>query len=229
MNIPQSNDQPIIPSNIPQNDDQPLMQNDLLPNNEQMIIAIDNSQNIHINDNNINNNGYFYIEPNDFMILENQQKISFRNIERKTGILKKFIIVLSFFIFFILSGFLTAVISFIGFPGIIIAFIGFCCSSIYAFGPYNSCNEGFINYNSANKNIEIKTNFMKDTYIRLDNIDKIIMEDNAEGSIFYFISKSGAKNEFLKMPLVRGVPFKKGEVILNDFINFWKKKEGYII
>ena len=76
-----------------------------------MIIAIDNSQNIHINDNNINNNGYFYIEPNDFMILENQQKISFRNIERKTGFLKiKFLIVFSFFIFFIFSGFLTALV-----------------------------------------------------------------------------------------------------------------------
>ena len=69
---------------------------------------------------------------------------------------------------------------------------------------------------------------MKDAYIRLVNITKIIMEDNEEGSIFYFISKSGAKNEFLKMPLVRGVPFKEGKVILNDFINFWKKKKDVL-
>ena len=70
---------------------------------------------------------------------------------------------------------------------------------------------------------------MKDTCIRLDNCDKIIMEDNEEGSTFYFISKSGTKYEFLKLPLVKGVPFKEGKAILNDFIIFWKKKEGYII
>ena len=52
------------------------------------------------------------------------------------------------------------------------------------------------------------------------------MEDNDKGSIFYIIAKSGEKTEFLKLPLVKGVPFKEGEEILNDFIEYWKNKDG---
>ena len=52
------------------------------------------------------------------------------------------------------------------------------------------------------------------------------MEDNDKGSIFYIITKSGEKTEFLKLPLVKGVPFKEGEEILNDFIEYWKNKDG---
>ena len=51
------------------------------------------------------------------------------------------------------------------------------------------------------------------------------MEDNTENSVFYFINQSQEKIEFLKLPLSKGVPFKEGEEILNDFINYWKKKE----
>ena len=231
MNIPQNGGRTIILSNIPKNEDQPLIQDYLPPNDDQMIIPNDNSQNNHVNGNHINNDGYFYIEPNDFMILEGQQKISFRNIGRNTGFpKKKFVIVLSFFIFFVFSGFLTGiVVGYLCSPLVVISFVCFCCSSIYASGVCNSCNESYIYYNLGSKNIEIKINFMKDAYIRLDNCDKIIMEDNEEGSTFYFISKSGTKYEFLKLPLVKGVPFKEGEPILNDFIIFWKKKEGYII
>ena len=51
------------------------------------------------------------------------------------------------------------------------------------------------------------------------------MEDKTDGSFYFFITQSKEKIEFLKLPLIGGIPFKEGEEILNDFINYWKKKE----
>ena len=84
-------------------------------------------------------------------------------------------------------------------------------------GCCKNCKNTYIYYNIENKNIEI--NLDTNINISLDSIEKILMEDNINGSIFYIITKSGEKTEFLKLPLVNGVPFKEGEEILNDFIN----------
>ena len=112
------------------------------------------------------------------------------------------------------------------FPIIIIAIIGFVISSLWNAGAFTCCTpKSFVYYNINNKNLEINC-LKKIINISLGSIDKIIMEDNVKGSIFYIITKSGEKTEFLQMPLIRGLPFKEEEEILNDFIEYWKKKEG---
>ena len=51
------------------------------------------------------------------------------------------------------------------------------------------------------------------------------MEDSNENSIFYFVTNLNEKIKFLVLPLKKGVPFKEGEDILNDWCNYLKNKK----
>ena len=239
MDFAQNNNQPITTSDFPQNYNQQMMPNgdsqnfnnyNNYPqyNNNQPIIPNDSynqNQNMFVNDHHINNFGYFYIMPNNFMNLQSQQKIIINT--NKVGFSpKRFALVMFFFILFPIGGVLTGITGGACFPIVIIAFIGFVISGFWSTGALTCCNpKSFVYYNKDNKNIEIHY-LKKIINTSLDSIDKIIMEDNDKGSIFYIITKSGEKTEFLKLPLIRGVPFKEGEEILNDFIEYWKKKDG---
>jgi hypothetical protein len=195
------------------------------PNINEPIIVNNYSEN-EINNNpiknhHINNYGYFYIEQNHFMNLQNQQKIM---IQTKNNSLL-LIIIISFIFFIIL--FVLGIISTGNtegalFPIIIILGVGLVVTMICMIGVCSS--KSFIYYNKETHNIEV--NCLKNKFnLSLDLIEKIIMEDNTENSVFYFINQSQEKIEFLKLPLSKGVPFKEGEEILNDFIDYWKKKE----
>ena len=195
------------------------------PNINEPIIVNNYSEN-EINNNpiknhHINNYGYFYIEQNHFMNLQNQQKIMIQT--RNNGLsVTNIIFLIFFFILFAIGGFLTGVTGGACFPIIIIAWVGFAVTSICSSGVCSP--KSFISYNKETHNIEV--NCLKNKFnLSLDLIEKIIMEDNTENSVFYFINQSQEKIEFLKLPLSKGVPFKEGEEILNDFINYWKKKE----
>ena len=196
------------------------------PNINEPIIVNNYSEN-EINNNNpikdhhINNYGCFYIEQNHFMNLQNQQKIMIQT--RNNGLsVMSIIFFIFFFILFAVGGILTGMTRGACFPIIIIAWVGFAVTSICSTGVCSS--KSFIYYNKETHNIEV--NCLKNKFnLSLDLIEKIIMEDNTENSVFYFINQSQEKIEFLKLPLSKGVPFKEGEEILNDFIDYWKKKE----
>ena len=228
----QNNGQPIITNNFPQNYNQPMMNNGYDPNFNNFNNFPQGNNNPPLNPNDfpyqnshhINNYGYFFIMPNNFMNLESQQKIVINTAQIGFSP-KRFAVVMFFFILFAVGGVLTGLTQGAAFPIIIIAFIGFAVSSAWSAGAFRCCSsKNFVYYNTNNKNLEIHCS--KKINNSIDSIDKIVMEDNNKGSIFYIITKSGEKTEFLKLPLVMGVPFKEGELILNDFIEYWKKKEG---
>ena len=247
MDFTQNVDQPIITNDFPQNNIQPPIINDIPQNLNQPPMPTGFSQNFNdfnninnyspninkpnnfpqnlnhnVNDHHINNYGYFYFEPNTFMRLENQQKINIIIITSPSPLRIIPFIIFSFLL--AIGGALTGITAGALFPIPIVAFIGLIVSFICFIGCCKNCKDTYIYYNIENKNIEI--NLKKKMKINMDSIDKIKMEVDTKGSIFYIITKSGEKTEFLKLPLVNGVPFKEGEMILNDFIEYWKKKEG---
>ena len=244
MDFNQNNTQHIISSDFPPNNVAPVITNDFPQNYNTLMMPNGYAQNCNSppinpndfpynqnqynaqNNRHLNNYGYFYIMPNTFMNLESQQKIII-NTKQQFGFSPiRFAVVIFFFILFGVGGFLTVMTEGATFPIVIIAFIGFGVSGAWSSGACNCCTpKSSVYYNINNKNLEI--NCSKKIITNLDSINKIIMEDNDKGSIFYIITKSGEKTEFLKLPLVNGVPFKEGEEILNDFIDYWKKKEGF--
>ena len=170
-----------------------------------------------INDNHINNYGYFYINDNPFFELMNQEKIKIKIDRTMTKSIISFIF---FFILFGLGGFLTGATQGTLFFIPIIAFIGFIITMICTIV---SNSKNYIWYNNENSNIEV--NFDKKIIVALDSIERIIMEDSNENSIFYFVNNLNEKIKFLVLPLKKGVPFKEGEDILNDWINYLKNKK----
>ena len=220
MDINQNNGQnEMIPVDYPASNPLILSPSQNLP---QINNAYANGYNNFIHDNHINNYGYFYIEPNLIMKLENQYKII---INTKINFSKlRFIPFIIFFIMFGVGGYLNVVTRGACFPVIIIAFIGAAISIFWIAGVCDCCNKYYIFYDTINKNLEF--NCMKKIKIDLDLIDIILMEDDVKNSVFYIINKNGEKIKFLEMPLINGIPFKQGENILNDFIKFWKNKEN---
>ena len=245
---PPSNDQNMIPQNFsgnapitaigdfpPNNPNyQPLyfqnapfanQNNNLYPsNNEINNYNYFNVQNIEVKDNHINNFGYFYIEPNLVMSLENQQKINI--IMRPKFSFLRIIPALFFFVLFPVGGILTGMTQGACFPIIIVAFVGFAISIFWAVGACSSCKccWSYVRYNSVNKDLEIKCE--KIININLNLIERIDMEGTSNSSVFYVVNNNGEKIKFLEVPLNDGIPFSQGQKILNDFINFWKKKEN---
>ena len=102
----------------------------------------------------------------------------------------------------------------------IIAIIGYYIILICTIIP---CSKNYIWYNNENSNIEV--NFNKKIIVPLNSIERIIMEDSNENSIFYFVTNLNEKIKFLVLPLKKGVPFKEGEDILNDWCNYLKNKK----
>ena len=176
-----------------------------------------------INDKHINNYGYFYINSNPVFELINQEKIKINL--RSNFIFPKW--TLFFFILFGIGGFLTGASRGVLFPIPIIGFIGFVVSAIcYGNHQYKYNNDNYICYNK--KNSEIEVNIVKNKkkmIVSLNSIERIIMEDADDNSVFYFINNLNEKMEFLTLPLQNGVPFKEGEEILNDWLNYLKSKE----
>ena len=250
--FPQNYNKPITPNDFPQNNAPLINASDLPQNFEQPPIptaAYQNYNNSNINNyfqnNNLSNNyphyqnnyivtvtnhidnyGYFTFQQNRFMKLENQQKIKI--FEKSCCSSLKYVIMIFFFILFPIGGFLAGISRGLLVPIPIIAFFGFFFTGLWINGVFDRCcsccNKSYIYYNIENKNIEI--NLKKKMKINMDSIDKIKMEVDTKGSNFYIITKLGEKTEFLKLPLINGVPFAEAEVILNDFINFWKNKDG---
>ena len=168
------------------------------------------------------NFGNFYIEENPFMKLENQQKIVING--KVIGFSKKkCIVVIIFFILIIVSIFLG-----IGnpefIPLIVIFAICYGISLIWSFtaksGPVTT-----VYYNKEKKIIEI-VYYNKIISVGLYFVDKVKMYYN-EGYFYYIFTKSGENSEILKLPSNWVAPFKEGETILNDFIDYWKNKEGF--
>ena len=174
-----------------------------------------------INDNHINNYGYFYINNNPFMQLINQEKIKIY-IQKKVPVKLIILGAISFFLFGF-GGFLTAIskgvlffIPIIGFIGWVITII--CCG----------CTQqrmSFIFFNKTNSNIEVNIIDNKVITIPLNSIERIIMEDTDENSVFYFENNLNEKIKFLELPFNRGIPFKEGEEILNDWCRYLKNKQ----
>ena len=223
MNDEQNNNKPFLINNYP-TPNQDL--NAPTPINQE-------DNHININQNHINKYGYFTLNPNFYMFLENQQQINIRiNSEIKPMshslkfalpfIIYAVVVILTIIlILFVHSIFIFLI--FFAFLGLIINLfcqIFFCC----CYKRDNSNHFSFIFYNKDNKNIEVDYKGKK-INLNLYSIDKIIMEDKTDGSFYFFITQSKEKIEFLKLPLIGGIPFKEGEEILNDFINYWKKIE----
>ena len=222
--------------NDEQNNNKPFLINNYPTKNEDLNAPTPINQednHININQNHINKYGYFTLNPNFYMFLENQQQINFRT---NFGIITKrhslkfalpfiiyavVVILTIILILFVHSIFIFLI--FFAFLGLIINLfcqIFFCC----CYKRDNSNHFSFIFYNKDNKNIEVDYKGKK-INLNLYSIDKIIMEDKTDGSFYFFITQSKEKIEFLKLPLIGGIPFKEGEEILNDFINYWKKRE----
>ncbi len=242
---PPSNDQNMIPQNFSDNapitaigdfppnnpNYQPLysqndpfanQNNNLYPsNNEINNYNYFNVQNIEVKDNHINNFGYFYIEPNLVMSLENQQKINI--IMRPKFSCVRIIPALFFFVLIGVGGFLSSMAEEAFLPIIVVGFIGFALSIIWGSGACN-CSLSYVRYNSVNKDLEIKCERIIN--INLNLIERIDMEGTSNSSVFYVVYNNGEKIKFLEVPLNDGIPFSQGQKILNDFINFWKKKEN---
>ena len=175
-----------------------------------------------INDKHINNYGYFYIDSNPFFELINQEKIK---IKLNVHIVPIWNIV--FFILFMIGGFLAGVTRGALFFLPIIAFIGFAVSGIcYATSCQKKINNNYICYNKTTSDIEVNiVKNKKKMIVPLNSIERIIMEDADENSVFFFINNLNEKIQFLTLPLQNGVPFKEGEEILNDWFNYLKSKE----
>ncbi len=104
-----------------------------------------------------------------------------------------------------------------------IAIIGYFIILICTIIP---CSKNYIWYNNENSNIEVNcNNNKKKIIVPLNSIERIIMEDSNENSIFYFVTNLNEKIKFLVLPLKKGVPFKEGEDILNDWCNYLKNKK----
>lgn len=214
------NYQPILPQN-----NEPMMSNSYLyPSNNQ----INNynylkGQNEMVKDNHINSYGYFYIEPNMVLRLENQQKINIV-VPQKFSCLR-LIPTIFFFILSGVGGFLTGMTEGALFPIIIVGFVGFTISGVWMSGICKfCCCKSYVRYDDINKIVEIKCE--KKININLDLIEKIEMEDTNSKSVFNVVNKTGEKIKLMEVPLYNGVPFAQGQKILNDFINFWKNKEN---
>ena len=250
--FPQNYNKPIATNHFPQNNAQ-LTNSSALPQNygqpPMPTTAYQNYNNSNINNyfqnsnlsnnypqyhnnylvtgtNHLDNYGYFFFPQNRFMKLENQQKIKI--FERSCCSSLKYIIMIFFFILFPIGGVLAGISKGVLIPIPIIAFFGFLFSVLWINGVFDRCcsccNKSYIYYNIENKNIEI--NLKKKINLNMDSIDKIKMEVDTKGSNFYIITKSGEKIEFLRLPLIHGVPFSEAEAILNDFIHYWKNKDG---
>ena len=83
----------------------------------------------------------------------------------------------------------------------------------------------FIFFNKTNSNIEVNIIDNKVITIPLNSIERIIMEDTDENSVFYFENNLNEKIKFLELPFNRGIPFKEGEKILNDWCRYLKNKQ----
>ncbi len=222
--------------NVEQNINKPFLINNYPTPNQDLSAPTPMNQednHININQNHINKYGYFTLNPNFYMFLENQQQINFRT---NFGIIPKrysLKFVLPFIIYLVVVMLTIILILFVHFYFLFLssfAFLGlminlfcqifFCC----CYKRDNINHFSFIFYNKDNKNIEVEYK-RKKINLNLYSIDKIIMEDKTDGSFYFFITQSKEKIEFLKLPLIGGIPFKEGEEILNDFINYWKKRE----
>ena len=69
------------------------------------------------------------------------------------------------------------------------------------------CYKSYILFNNENSNIEV--NYDKKIIVPLNSIERIIMEDSIENSIFYFVNNLNEKIKFLVLPLKKGVHLKK--------------------
>lgn len=212
---------PLYPQNY-----QPVIQNGNLYPSNNLINNYNylNGQNEMVKDNHINSYGFFYIEPNFVMALESQQKINIVISPKFSCI--RIIPSIFFFILFGVGGALTGITGGACFPIIIVGFVGFAISGFWMSGACRACPccRSYVSYNSVNKSLEI--NCQKKININLDYIERIDMEDTGTKSVFYVVNKNGERNEFMEVPLYNGIPFSQGQKILNDFINFWKKKEN---
>ena len=155
------------------------------------------------------------------MHLINQEKIEIY-IKIKAPVKLKILLVI-FIVLFLLGAFLNIIskdallfILIIGYIGWIITLI--CCV----------CTQqrmSFIFFNKTNSNIEVNIIDNKVITIPLNSIERIIMEDTDENSVFYFENNLNEKIKFLELPFNRGIPFKEGEEILNDWCRYLKNKQ----
>ena len=194
-----------------------------LPQNitDQMIVN-DSPQNCN---HHIDKFGNFYIEQNTFMKLENQQKIIINGkvmeISKKRCILP--IISIIFLIIIIIIILATNDIELLS----LVVILGICysISIIWAIrpepGPVTT-----VYYNKEKKNVEIDYLRAK-IYGGIIFIDKFEMQSNYEGYFFYVKLKSGQTFEILSLPPNWEAPFEEGVTILNDFVDYWKRKEGF--
>ena len=53
------------------------------------------------------------------------------------------------------------------------------------------------------------------------------MNSSYEGYFFYIKFKSGQTYKILSLPPNWEAPFEEGVTILNDFVDYWKTKEGF--
>ena len=169
-----------------------------------------------INDNHINNYGRFYINDNHFMHLINQEKIQIY-IQKKIPVKFKILVAISFFLVgfggFVRVFFFTQTIGLIG-----LVIFTICCVCF-------QIKSSFIFFNKTNSNIEVNIIDNKVITIPLNSIERIIMEDTDENSVFYFENNLNEKIKFLELPFNRGIPFKEGEEILNDWCRYLKNKQ----
>ena len=139
---------PIIANNNEQNQD---LNSPLLPNQTNTMNQINYDINL-INDNHINNYGYFYINDNPFFELMNQEKIIIKIVRNQAKIVISLIIL---FILFVLGIFIAIIsrgtLSFIPIIAIIGVFIIPFCTIL-------PCCQNYIWYNNENSNIEVNFN-----------------------------------------------------------------------
>ena len=69
--------------------------------------------------------------------------------------------------------------------------------------------------------------FKKKIYGGIFFIDKFEMDSNYEGYFFYIKFKSEKKYKILSLPPNWQARFEEGVTILNDFVDYWKNKEGF--
>jgi len=193
---------------------------DLPQNISDQMIASDSPQNCN---HHIDKFGNFYIEQNTFMKLENQQKIIINGklwgFGKKRCILS--IIIFIFIIIFVILS--TRCIEL--FSWVIILGVCYGISLAWAIRPETG-PVTTVYYNKDKKIIEIDC-LRRKIYGGIFFIDKFEMDSNYEGYFFYIKFKSEKKYKILSLPPNWEAPFEEGVTILNDFVDYWKNKDGF--
>ena len=196
---------------------------DLLPQNvsDQMIVN-DSPQNCN---HHIDTFGNFYIEQNTFMKLENQQKII---INGKVTTISKKRCILSIIIIIFLITIIIIIVETGDIELFSLFFILGICYSISVFWAIRSENgpATTVYYNKEKKIVEIDC-LRKKIYGGIIFVDKFEMNSSYEGYFFYIKFKSGQTYKILSLPPNWEAPFEEGVTILNDFVDYWKTKEGF--